>query len=107
MVLDFSDPLDTVQTIGDGFRVEAHIITQRLDGAIKVPVGALWRDGDQWAVFVAEGDRARRRNVEVTLRNTVEAVIARGVAAGERVVVYPSDALGDGARLDVREQKAR
>jgi HlyD family secretion protein len=107
VVLDFSDPLDKVQTIGDGFRVEAHIVTQRLDDAVKVPVGALWRDGDGWAVFVAEGERARKRKVEVTLRNTLEAVIAKGVAAGERVVVYPSDALTDGARLDVREQKGR
>lgn len=107
VVLDFSDPLDPVQTIGDGFRVEAHIVTQRLDDAVKVPVGALWRDADGWAVFVAEGERARKRKVEVTLRNSLEAVVAKGVAAGERVVVYPSDALTDGARLDAREQKAR
>jgi HlyD family secretion protein len=104
VILDFSDPLDNVKTIGDGFRVEAHIVTQRLDDATKVPVGALWRDGDGWAVFIAERERARKRNVEVTLRNTVEAVVAKGVAAGERVVVYPSDALSDGARLDVRGQ---
>ena len=58
-------------------------------------------------MFVAEGERARRRTVEVTLRNAIEAVVAKGAAAGERVVVYPSDALTDGARLDVREQKAR
>jgi HlyD family secretion protein len=111
VVLDFSDPLDNVQTLGDGFRVEAHIVTQRLDDAIKVPVGALWRDsgraGEQWAVFVVEGGRARKRNVEVRLRNTVEAVVEKGLAAGERVVVYPSDALSDGARLDLRDVKAR
>ena len=104
VILDFSDPLDDIKTLGDAFRVEAHIVTQRLDDATKVPVGALWRDGDGWAVFVAERGRARKRNVEVTLRNTVEAVVAKGVAAGERVVVYPSDALADGARLDVRGQ---
>lgn len=107
VVLDFSDPLDGVKTLGDGFRVEAHIVTQRRDDAIKVPVGALFRDGEGWAVFVAENGRARKRRVEVSLRNTVEAVAEKGLAAGERVIVYPSDALGDGARLDVRGAEAR
>lgn len=107
VVLDFTDPLDTLQTIGDGFRVDAQIVTQRIDDALKVPVGALWRDGDGWAVFVAEGDRDRQRRVEARLRNTVEAVVEKGLAAGERVVVYPSDALNDGALLDPRNAKAR
>ncbi len=111
VVLDFTDPLDRLTTIGDGFRVEAHIVTQRLDDAIKVPVGALWRDsgseGERWAVFVVDGARARKRNVEVRMRNSVEAVVEKGLAAGERVVVYPSDALTDGARLDVRAPTAR
>lgn len=107
VILDFSDPLDNVKTIGDGFRVEAHIVTQRRDNAIKVPVGALFRDSAGWAVFVVENGRARKRSVEVALRNTVEAVVEKGLAAGERVIVYPSDALTDGARLDVREQKPR
>ena len=111
VILDFVDPLDKVQTLGDGFRVEAHIVTQRLEDAIKVPVGALWRDsgsdGDRWAVFVDENGRARKRPVEVVMRNTVDAVVKSGVAAGERVIVYPSDALTDGARLDVREAKGR
>ena len=107
VVLDFSDPLDSVQTLGDGFRVEAHIVTQRRDDAVKVPVGALFREAGGWAVFVDDHGRARKQGVEVSLRNTVEAVVEKGLAAGERVVVYPSDALTDGARLDVREQKAR
>jgi HlyD family secretion protein len=111
VILDFSDPLDGVQTLGDGFRVEAHIVTQRLDDAVKVPVGALWRDGgrdgERWAVFVVEGERARKRNVEVPLRNAMEAAVENGLAPGERVVVYPSDALSDGARLDPRDAKAR
>jgi HlyD family secretion protein len=107
VVLDFSDPLDAVKTIGDGFRVEAHIVTQRLDDAIKVPVGALFRDAGGWAVFVDDHGRARKRGVDVALRNTAEAVVNKGLAAGERVIVYPSDALTDGARLDVREATAR
>ena len=107
VVLDFSDALDQLATVGDGFRVEAQIVTERVERGIKLPVGALWRDGERWAVFVAEGERARKRHVEVRARNPVEVLVSSGVADGERVVVYPSDALRDGSRLDVRDAKAR
>ena len=102
VVLDFAEPLDRVQTIGDGFRVDAHIVIYRADKVIKVPVGALFRDGEGWAVFVADGQRARKRKVDVPLRNASEAWVKAGLTAGETVVVYPSDALRDGSKLEVR-----
>jgi HlyD family secretion protein len=102
VVLDFTEPLDRVTTLGDGFRVEAHIVTRRVEDGLKVPVGALFRDGAGWAVFSVVGGRAARRTVRVVMRNGVEALLDGGVAEGDRVVVYPPDALVDGARLDVR-----
>ncbi|MGE5094725.1 MAG: efflux RND transporter periplasmic adaptor subunit, partial [Betaproteobacteria bacterium] len=105
VVLDFVEPLDRVQTVGDGFRVDAHIVTHRLDDALKVPVGAIFRDGAGWAVFVVDGKRAIKRPVEVAMRNGVEAVIAKGLAAGDTVIVYPSDKVADGSRIEVREPR--
>jgi HlyD family secretion protein len=101
VILDFTGPLDQVWTLGDGFRVEAHIVTHREDSAIKVPVGALFREGKRWAVFVAQGDRAVKRAVEAPRRNGIEAMVENGLQAGERVIVYPSDALRDGARIEI------
>ena len=102
VILDFTADAGGTPTLGDGFRVEAHIVVSRVEDGVKVPVGALWRDADRWAVFVADGARARKRHVEVQLRNPEEALVRAGVAVGERVVVYPSDALRDGSRLDLR-----
>lgn len=100
VILDFAEPLDKVQTIGDGFRVDAHIVVFAEKETTKVPVGALFREGDGWSVFVIDGGRARKRTVEVPRRNGAEAMVASGLQAGERVVVYPSDALKDGARIE-------
>ncbi len=99
VVLDFAEPLDRVQTIGDGFRVEARIVTHRVDDAVKAPVGALFRDGDGWAVFAVEGDRAVKRPVKSPRRNGLEAQVESGLGAGDRLVVYPPDTLRDGARV--------
>jgi len=102
VVLDFAEPLDRLQTIGDGFRVEAHVVVFRQENALKAPVGALFRDGAGWAVFALDGTRAQKRAVKVARRNSVEAMVEDGLKEGERVVVYPSDALKDGARVSVR-----
>jgi len=102
VVLDFAEPLDKVQTIGDGFRVQAHIVTFRTDDAVKVPVGALFRRGKQWAVFAVENGRALLRPVELARRNGAEAQIDKGLQPGQTVVVYPSDALEDGARVKLQ-----
>jgi HlyD family secretion protein len=101
VVLDFAEPLDRVQTIGDGFRVEARIIVFEEKSAILVPVAALFRDGEGLAVFVVEGDTARKRAVKAPRRNTTQALVEEGLQPGEQVVVYPSDALRDGARVEV------
>jgi HlyD family secretion protein len=102
VVLDFAEPLDRIQTIGDAFRVEAHIVVYQEKDTLKAPVAALFREGsgDGWAVFVVENARARKRAVKALRRNATEALIEEGLKPGERVVVYPSDALRDGARVE-------
>jgi HlyD family secretion protein len=107
VVLDFAEPLDRVQTLGDGFRVEASIVTHRVEDAVKTPVGALFRDGGGWAVFAVEGTRAVKRPVKAPRRNGVEAQIEAGLSAGEQVVVYPPDTLRDGARIRAQAKRAR
>jgi HlyD family secretion protein len=105
VVLDFSEPLDKVQTIGDGFRVEAHIVVFTQESAVKAPVGALFRQGADSAAFVIDAERARLQVVKVARRNNLEAMVEDGLKAGDRVVVYPSDALKDGSRVEIRSPR--
>jgi HlyD family secretion protein len=107
VVLDFTEPLDRLQTIGDGFRVEAHIVVWRADDAVKVPVGALFRDGPGWAVFVIEDGYARKRAIKTARRNPVEALVEDGLQPNQSVVIYPPDALKDGVKVAVTKAKGR
>jgi HlyD family secretion protein len=107
VVLDFAESLERVQTIGDGFRVEASIVVYRKENAVKAPVGALFREGDGWALFVVDGEKARKRAVQAPRRNANEALIEEGLQPGERVVVYPSDALRDGAKVEAMRKGQR
>jgi HlyD family secretion protein len=88
--------------LGDAFRVEARFIVSRKDAALTVPVGALFRRGEQWSVFAVEAGRARLRAVELGLRGNERAEVLNGLAAGESVIVYPGNDLAEGARVRAR-----
>ena len=82
-------------TLGDGFRVELRILLWEQSEVLRVATGALFRDREGWAVFRIEGDRAFRRSVKIGRRSALHAQVLGGLAAGDRVVLYPSDLLGD------------
>lgn len=90
------------QGLGDGFRVEARILVERVEDALQVPAGALFRRGDGWSVFRAEGRRLREVPVQVGRRTPTEAEILAGLEPGDPVVVYPSDRVADGRRFTPR-----
>ena len=71
---------------------------------LKVPTSALFRHGEQWAVYVVDDGRARRTLVELGHQTGQYAEVVAGLAEGARVILHPGDTLVDGAR--VRERLA-
>ncbi|MDH3913536.1 MAG: HlyD family efflux transporter periplasmic adaptor subunit, partial [Rhodospirillales bacterium] len=102
VIIDFTDPPARWQSLGHGYRVEAHIVVWQSEDALKVPVSALFRHGEDWAVFVVTEGRARLRRVVVGHRNSLAAEVLDGLEEGERVVLYPSDRVSDGVAVTAR-----
>jgi HlyD family secretion protein len=102
VIIDIADPRERWRRLGHGYRVEARVVLWRGEDVLKVPLTAMFRDGAEWAVFVEENGRARRRSIEPGHNNGIEAEIAGGLSAGERVVLHPSDRIVDGVRLTER-----
>ena len=91
--------------LGDGYRVEARIVTWAAPGVLKVPTSALLRDGSQWSVWTAEHGRARRRPVRIGHRGDGETEVLGGVSPGEQVVLYPDDRVAEGVRVTEPDRK--
>jgi HlyD family secretion protein len=102
VIVDFEDPERAGRELGDGFRVEVRIIAWEASDVLKVPVSALFRRGDDWAVFVVEDGRAQLRIVEIGRRDGTEAQVLQGVTEGQSVIVHPPDTIADGARVAER-----
>jgi HlyD family secretion protein len=88
--------------LGHGYRVEPRIVLWETEHALKVPLSALFREGEQWAVLVEEGGRAALRIVELGQQTDLEAQIIGGLKEGERVVLHPGDRVSAGSRLRTR-----
>ncbi len=102
VIADLTSPHEEWQKLGDGYRVEAAFILWRGANVLQVPTSALFRYRDQWALFVIEDGRARRRTVEVGRRNGLMAQILDGLREGESVIAHPDERITDDVRVEAQ-----
>ena len=107
VVLDFLDAADAWKALGDAYRVEVAIVLWEARDVLRVPTAALFREGNDWAVYTIEGNRARRAALTLGHQTAQAAEVTSGLQEGQRVVVHPPDTLADGARIQVDEESSR
>jgi HlyD family secretion protein len=103
VVLDIVEPPEAWTELGHDFRVFARIAVWQSEEVLRVPLGALFRSGSAWSVFRIEDGRARLVPVEIGQRNAEMAEVTGGLGEGDRVVLHPSDRVGDGVAVEERE----
>ena len=98
-VADLLTPPEQRRNVGDNFRVEARIIVWEARDVLKLPAGALFRKGEQWAAFVVAKGRARVRTVKIGRSSGTETQVIEGLKPGEEVILYPGSRVRDGQRV--------
>ena len=101
-IIRFTTPLEERNALGHGYRVEAQIVVWEDDDALIVPSSALFRSGGDWAVFVADGGKARETPVSIVQNNSIDAAISGGLDAGTPVILYPGTGISDGRHVRAR-----
>jgi HlyD family secretion protein len=96
-----ADFLDAPRVLGDGYRVNAHIVVWAAEAVVKAPASALFRCAEAWCAFAVENGRARRRLVTIGHRNAQEAEVLEGLAVGEAVIRHPANQIDEGARVQL------
>src|SRR6266702_1378925 len=102
VTVDFTDPPEAWSQLGHDYRVIVHVVIWSADDALTVPVSALFRKGDEWAVYAIDNGRAQTKVVKVGHRNNRLAELLAGVPAGTQVVLHPSDRISDETRVAER-----
>lgn len=102
VIIDFASPKEKWSRIAHGFQVDVRIVLWEGREVLKIPLTALFRDGENWAVFVDNGDNAKTQDVKIGRRTGLEAEILDGLEAGDRILVHPSDKITDGVAIEAR-----
>ena len=105
VTIDIVDPSEAWSRLGHDYRVTVHVAIWSSDDVLTVPVTALFRKGDNWAVFAVKNGRARSTIVTVGHRNNRTAEIISGLSAGDQVILHPSDRVTDGVAVARRESR--
>jgi HlyD family secretion protein len=93
---------------GDGlqahdFRVDVRVVIREAKNAIRVPLGALFRQGAGWALYKIVDGKAALTEVEVAEADPHFRVVTSGVTEGDAVIVFPSISISDGVRVKPRK----
>lgn len=102
VIVDIDAERDLWATLGDGYRVEARFILWEGEEVLQIPVSAVFHQDNQWALYVVEDNRARRRNVTPGRRSGLMMEIVDGLVGGETVILYPGQDIADGTRVRLR-----
>lgn len=102
VIADIVSPPEQRGTVGDGYRVEASVVTWEGADVLKISAGALFRQRNDWAVYVVRHQRAELQIVQVGHHNGQEAEILQGLSVGDQVILHPSDRVTPGVRVRPR-----
>ncbi|HOI74960.1 MAG TPA: HlyD family efflux transporter periplasmic adaptor subunit [Syntrophales bacterium] len=99
VLVDITSAPEQWKALGDGFRLDTTFIVWEGKDVLQVPASALFRSGQDWAVFVADTGKAVKRIVQVGKRSGLTAEILSGLKEGEKVIARPDDTVKEGGKV--------
>ncbi len=100
--LDLLAPPERFEGLGEKFRVHVDLIVWESADVLHLPHGALFRDGEGWAVFRVENGSARLTPITPGHRGATQVEVLAGLDEGAMVVLFPPNALADGTHIKPR-----
>lgn len=101
VIIDFVTSAGSAQAarLGHGYRVEVSVLVWFGKDELRVPVAALVRLGEGWAVFREQNGRARLTPVVIGPQDFRNATVLEGLSSDDHVVIYPGRDLRAGTRV--------
>ena len=101
--IDFIGPSEEWSRLGHDYRVIVHVTVWHGDDVLNIPVSALFRQGEEWAVYLVKDGYAQLRQIKISHRNNRIAEVLSGLSEGDRVVLHPSDRIRNGIAVTERQ----
>lgn len=102
VIIDFTGDRASWQTLGHGFRVDVAIEIWQHTDVIRVPVSALFRHDNAWAVFKVQDGKAARTPVHIGRIGNDLAEVISGLKLDDAVILHPGASVVDQGRIEDR-----
>jgi HlyD family secretion protein len=102
VIIDIDEPRGQWARMGDGFRAEVQVVIEKRDQVVRVPLGAVFREGAGWATYVVADGRAHLAQVSLGARSDAEVEVTGGLTDGQSVIVHPGESVAEGSRIEGR-----
>ena len=99
VVVDITTPIEQRRTLGDNFRVEAHVVVWESEKVLKLPSSGVFRRANDWAAFTVHHGQAQLVPVKAGRSSGTEIQVLEGLHEGDEVILYPGDRVKDGQRV--------
>ena len=103
VIIDLTDPIEKWQRLAHGYQIEARVVLWETDNVLKVPLTSLFRENDNWAVFIEKENHAKLKYITIGHRNGFEAEVLEGLSKGSQIISHPSNQIFDGIRIKSRD----
>jgi HlyD family secretion protein len=97
--IEIEAPPEAWRRLGHVYRVIVRITAWKSEDALTIPLGALFRKDDSWAVFLVKDGHARASIVETGQRNGKAVEVLSGLSEGDQVILHPSDKIAEGVAV--------
>lgn len=95
VIVDFSKPAE----MGEGFQVRCRLVAKRRQDSLTLPVGALFRSGEDWALYKVVKQRAVKATVKIAETSGSTALVESGVSEGDEVILFPGEKIKEGVKV--------
>lgn len=99
VVFDLVTAAERRPELGDGFSVFLRIVAWEGEDVLTVPLSAIFRSDDHWAVFTDNAGAAQHRRIEIGPQNAASVQVLDGLSEADRVIMHPSDTVADGVAI--------
>lgn len=93
-------PNALIEKLGDNYHVDVIFVISKTPKALSIPIGALIKVNDTWAVYLVQNGKSVLKEIQITKRNEREALVSSGLNEGETIILYPGDEIHPGSLVE-------
>ncbi len=100
VIVDLESEYSDWQRLGHAYQMDVEIILWQGQDILTIPLTALFRDQENWAVYAVEDGVAVKRVVELGKKNHELAQVLAGIEEGEWLIPHPNDQIANGVLVE-------